>query len=133
ATGAFVRSLGRVDLGRANAAPGQSSGAETYKKLTLFGLIFDQVRAHYVEKPEVQKLVESAVGGMLNGLDPHSSYMNAKEFDEMKVDTDGQFGGLGMEVTMEDGVVKVVSPIDGSPPAEARVVRDVEDVEVERG
>ena len=122
ATGAFVLSPGRVDLGRANAAPGQSSGAETYKKLTLFGLIFDQVRAHYVEKPEVQKLVESAVGGMLNGLDPHSSYMNAKEFDEMKVDTDGQFGGLGMEVTMEDGVVKVVSPIDETPAAKAGVL-----------
>jgi carboxyl-terminal processing protease len=124
ATGVFIISPGRVDLdGRANAAPAPStSSSDTYKQLALFGLIFDQVRAHYVEKPETQKLVESAVGGMLNGLDPHSSFMNAKEFDEMKVDTDGQFGGLGIEVTMEDGLVKVVSPIDETPAAKAGIL-----------
>jgi carboxyl-terminal processing protease len=114
---------GRIDLGiKANAAAATSTPAgDTYKQLALFGLIFDQVRAHYVENPEVQKLVEGAVSGMLNGLDPHSSYMNAKEFSDMQIDTEGQFGGLGMEVTMEDGVVKVVSPIDDTPAAKAGI------------
>ena len=122
ASAAFLLVPGRVDLGiRANAATTNSS-SDTYKQLALFGLIFDQVRAHYVENPETQKLVEGAVSGMLNGLDPHSSYMNAKEYNDMQIDTNGEFGGLGMEVTMEDGVVKVVSPIDDTPAAKAGVL-----------
>ena len=79
---------------RANDAPAAgTSAADTYRQLALFGLIFDQVRAHYVEDPDVQKLVEGAVGGMLNSLDPHSSYMNSKSFGEMQVETSGSFGG----------------------------------------
>ena len=118
----FLIAPGRVDISaRAETAPASQS-ADTYKQLALFGLIFDQVRAHYVENPEVDKLVESAVSGMLSGLDPHSSYMNAKEFSDMQIDTNGEFGGLGMEVTMEDGVVKVVSPIDDTPAAKAGVL-----------
>jgi carboxyl-terminal processing protease len=105
---------------RAAETPTQSA-ADTYKQLALFGLIFDQVRAHYVEEPDVKKMVEGAVSGMLNGLDPHSSFMNAKSFGEMQVETNGEFGGLGMEVTMEDGLVKVVSPIDETPAAKAGI------------
>jgi carboxyl-terminal processing protease len=123
ATGVFVMTPGHFALqARAGDAPAAgTSAADTYRQLALFGLIFDQVRAHYVEDPDVQKLVEGAVGGMLNSLDPHSSYMNSKSFGEMQVETSGQFGGLGMEVTMEDGLVKVVSPIDDTPAAKAGV------------
>ncbi|HEX3342111.1 MAG TPA: S41 family peptidase, partial [Pseudolabrys sp.] len=83
--------------------------------------IFERVRSHYVEKPDDSKLVESAINGMLNGLDPHSSYMDTKSFRDMQVQTRGEFGGLGMEVTMEDGVLKVVAPIDDTPAAKAGV------------
>src|SRR5215471_4417865 len=107
---------------RAAETPATQSASDTYKQLALFGLIFDQVRAHYVDDPDVQKMVEGAVSGMLNGLDPHSSYMNAKSFGEMQVETNGEFGGLGMEVTMEDGLVKVVSPIDDTPAAKAGIL-----------
>jgi carboxyl-terminal processing protease len=119
----FLTAPGRLDIGaRAAETPATQSAADTYKQLALFGLIFDQVRAHYVEDPDVQKMVEGAVSGMLNGLDPHSSYMNPKSFGEMQVETNGEFGGLGMEVTMEDGLVKVVSPIDETPAAKAGVL-----------
>src|ERR1700761_9767638 len=86
--------------------------ADTYKQLNLFGDIFERVRSHYVEKPDDSKLVEGAVNGMLNGLDPHSSYLDPKNFRDMQIQTRGEFGGLGIEVTMEDGLVKVVAPID---------------------
>jgi carboxyl-terminal processing protease len=79
------------------------------------------VRSHYVERPDDSKLVESAINGMLNGLDPHSSYMDPKSFRDMQVQTHGEFGGLGIEVTMEDGLVKVVAPIDETPAAKAGV------------
>jgi carboxyl-terminal processing protease len=95
--------------------------ADTYRQLNLFGDIFERVRSHYVEKPDESKLVESAINGMLNGLDPHSSYMDAKSFKDMQVQTRGEFGGLGIEVTMEDGLVKVVAPIDDTPAAKAGV------------
>src|SRR5262249_14965149 len=85
----------------------------------LFGDVFERVRADYVEKPDDAKLVESAINGMLNALDPHSSYMDAKSFRDMQVQTRGEFGGLGIEVTMEDGLVKVVAPIDDTPAAKA--------------
>jgi len=99
----------------------KAAAADTYKQLNLFGDIFERVRAHYVEKPDDAKLVESAINGMLNGLDPHSSYMDPKSFRDMQVQTRGEFGGLGIEVTMEDGLVKVVAPIDDTPAAKAGV------------
>src|ERR1700680_189620 len=99
----------------------RAATSDTYRQLNLFGDVFERVRADYVEVPDDSKLVESAVSGMLAGLDPHSSYMDAKSFGEMQVETSGEFGGLGMEVTMEDGVVKVVSPIDEPPAAKAGV------------
>ena len=83
--------------------------------MQLFGDVFERVRGDYVEKPSDQELIESAINGMLSARDPHSSYMNAKSFEEMQVQTKGEFGGLGIEVTMEKGVVKVVSPIDDTP------------------
>jgi carboxyl-terminal processing protease len=123
AAAVLVITPGRFEfVAHATDTPAGSVAQDTYRQLSLFGLIFDQVRAHYVEQPEPQKLVEGAVSGMLNGLDPHSSYMDAKSFGEMQVETSGQFGGLGMEVTMEDGLVKVVSPIDDTPAAKAGVL-----------
>jgi carboxyl-terminal processing protease len=100
----------------AKAAP-----ADTYRQLNLFGDIFERVRSHYVEKPDDSKLVEAAINGMLNGLDPHSSYLDPKSFRDMQVQTRGEFGGLGIEVTMEDGLVKVVAPIDDTPAAKAGI------------
>src|SRR6202035_3462003 len=97
----------------------KAAGADTYKQLSLFGDVFDRVRADYVEKPDDGKLVESAINGMLTGLDPHSSYMDAKSFRDMQVQTRGE---LGSEVTMEDGVIKVVAPIDETPAAKAGVM-----------
>jgi carboxyl-terminal processing protease len=99
-----------------------AAGADTYRQLNLFGDVFERVRADYVEKPDDAKLIESAVNGMLNALDPHSSYMDAKSFRDMQVQTRGEFGGLGIEVTMEDGLVKVVAPIDDTPAAKAGVM-----------
>ena len=99
----------------------RAAAADTYRQLNLFGDIFERVRAHYVEKPDDSKLIESAVNGMLNGLDPHSSYMDPKSFRDMQVQTRGEFGGLGIEVTMEDGLVKVVAPIDDTPAAKAGI------------
>lgn len=89
--------------------------ADTYELLNLFGDVFERVRADYVEQASDEQLIEAAVNGMLSSLDPHSGYMSAKRFDEMKVQTQGAFGGLGIEVTMEGGLVKVVSPIDDTP------------------
>jgi carboxyl-terminal processing protease len=99
-----------------------AAAADTYRQLNLFGDVFERVRADYVEKPDDAKLVESAINGMLTGLDPHSSYMDSKSFRDMQVQTRGEFGGLGIEVTMEDGLIKVVSPIDETPAAKAGVL-----------
>jgi carboxyl-terminal processing protease len=96
--------------------------ADTYRDLNLFGDVFERVRADYVEVPDDSKLVESAISGMLAGLDPHSSYMDAKSFRDIQVETSGEFGGLGMEVTMEDGLIKVVAPIDETPAAKAGIL-----------
>ena len=96
--------------------------ADTYQQLNLFGDVFERVRADYVEKPDDSKLIESAINGMLAGLDPHSSYMDPKSFRDMQVETSGEFGGLGIEVTMEDGLIKVVAPIDDTPAAKAGVM-----------
>ncbi|GLS44502.1 S41 family peptidase [Methylobacterium brachythecii] len=96
-----------------------AASAETYRQLSLFGDVFEKVRTDYVEKPEESKLIETAVNGMLTALDPHSSYMDAKAFRDMQTTTRGEFGGLGIEVTMEDGLIKVVSPIDDTPASKA--------------
>ena len=103
-------------------ARAQAASNDTYKQLNLFGDVFERVRADYVEKPEDSKLIETAINGMLAGLDPHSSYMDAKSFRDMQVQTRGEFGGLGIEVTMEDGLIKVVTPIDETPAAKAGIL-----------
>jgi len=103
-------------------ASARAAASDTYRELNLFGDVFERVRADYVEKPNDAKLVESAINGMLAGLDPHSSYMDPKSFRDMQVQTRGEFGGLGIEVTMEDGLVKVVAPIDDTPAAKAGVM-----------
>jgi carboxyl-terminal processing protease len=100
----------------------RAAASDTYRTLNLFGDVFERVRADYVEKPDDSKLVESAINGMLAGLDPHSGYMNPKSFRDMQVLTRGEFGGLGIEVTMEDGLIKVVAPIDDTPAAKAGVM-----------
>lgn len=92
---------------------------ETYKQLNLFGDVFERVRAQYVDEVSDEQLIEYAVNGMLSSLDPHSSYLDEKDFDDMRVQTKGEFGGLGIEVTMEEGLVKVVSPIDDTPASKA--------------
>jgi len=94
---------------------------ETYRLISLFGDVFERVRADYVETPTDQKLIEAAISGMLTSLDPHSSYMNAERYKEMQVDTKGEFGGLGIQVTMEGGAIKVISPIDDTPAFRAGV------------
>jgi carboxyl-terminal processing protease len=106
------------------AAVGQSSNDtnnNTYQQLNLFGDVFEKIRSSYVEPVSDEKLIEAAINGMLTSLDPHSSYMDPKEWDDMQVQTKGEFGGLGIEVTMENGVIKVVSPIDGTPAAKAGI------------
>ena len=99
----------------------RAATSDTYRQLNLFGDVFERVRSDYVEKPDDSKLVESAISGMLTGLDPHSSYMDAKSFKDMQVQTRGEFGGLGIEVTMEDGLIPVVSPIDDTPASKAGI------------
>ena len=84
----------------------KAASSDTYRQLNLFGDVFERVRADYVEKPDDNKLVQSAINGMLAGLDPHSSYMDPNSFRDIQVQTRGEFGGLGIEVTMEDGLVK---------------------------
>ncbi len=110
----------RAQIGaRAQPAP---ASADTYRQLNLFGDIFELVRANYADKPDDAKLIESAINGMLNGLDPHSAYMDPRSVRDMQAQTKGQFGGLGIEVTMEEGLVKVVAPIDDTPAAKAGVM-----------
>ena len=100
-------------------AVAQTNTSETYRLINLFGEVLDRVRTDYVESVEERKLIEDAINGMLSALDPHSSFMGAKSFRDMQVQTRGEFGGLGIEVTMENGFVKVVSPIDETPAARA--------------
>lgn len=101
----------------------QTAGKDTsvYQQLDLFGDVFERIRAQYVEEADSKKLIEAAVNGMLTSLDPHSSYMNAEDYAAMQVETKGEFGGLGIEVTQQDGYVKVVSPIDGTPADKAGI------------
>jgi carboxyl-terminal processing protease len=100
----------------------RAAAADTYRQLNLFGDVFEKIRTDYVEKPDEGKLVEAAINGMLSSLDPHSSYMDAKSFRDMQVQTKGEFGGLGIEVTEEDGAIKVVTPIDDTPAAKAGIL-----------
>lgn len=99
-----------------------ASASDIYRQLNLFGEVYEAVLKDYVEKPDETKLVKSAINGMLSGLDPHSSYMDPKGYQDMQVQTRGEFGGLGVEVTLEDGVMKVVTPIDDSPAAKAGIL-----------
>jgi carboxyl-terminal processing protease len=93
-----------------------------YEQLDLFGDIFERVRAQYVEEVPTEELVTAAINGMLTSLDPHSSYLSAKDFEDMQVQTRGEFGGLGIEVTQEEGFIKVISPMDGTPAAKAGIL-----------
>ncbi|MDB2682693.1 S41 family peptidase [Alphaproteobacteria bacterium] len=101
---------------------GQKDYSDTYRLLNLFGDVFERARAQYVEPVEDRELIESALEGMLSSLDPHSGYLNEKSAEDMRVSVSGKFGGLGIEVTMENGLVKVVSPIDDTPAFRAGVL-----------
>ncbi len=116
---ALLMTQPRAIFAGANA---EAAASDTYRQLNLFGDVFERVRADYVEKPSDSKMIENAINGMLTGLDPHSSYMNAKSFRDMQVQTRGEFGGLGIEVTMENGLIKVVAPIDETPAAKAGIL-----------
>ncbi|KAB2540845.1 peptidase S41 [Salipiger aestuarii] len=100
----------------------QATKASVYEQLDLFGDLFERIRAQYVEDVEPSELIEAAINGMLTSLDPHSSYLPPDDAEDMRVQTRGEFGGLGIEVTQEDGFIKVVSPIDDTPAAEAGIM-----------
>jgi carboxyl-terminal processing protease len=118
ATAATVVFLGTPAVPQTQT-PSTKSNPDTYRQLDLFATVFERVRSDYVEEVGDEQLVEAAINGMLTSLDPHSSYLNAKNFKDMQVQTRGEFGGLGIEVTMENGLVKVVSPIDDTPASKA--------------
>lgn len=122
--GAILGATSMIALTAGLSLPGaaNAAGASTYQQLGIFGDIFERVRSQYVTEPQEDKLIEAAINGMLSSLDPHSSYLNPKDFADMRVQTRGEFGGLGIEVTMEDELVKVVSPIDDTPAARAGVL-----------
>ena len=117
-----VLAAGPTMVGLARSQAASAANSEIYRQLDLFGEVLERVRADYVEKPDDAKMIEAAINGMLMALDPHSSYLNPKEFRDMQVQTRGEFGGLGIEVTMENGVVKVVSPIEDTPAAKAGIM-----------
>jgi carboxyl-terminal processing protease len=129
AAGLAISSAGHLASPLAFLAPAQAqdapkvenSKAETYRLLNLFADVFERVRAEYVEPVSDKDLIENAINGMLTGLDPHSNYMNAKAYRDMQVQTTGQFGGLGIEVTQDGGYIKVISPIDDTPASRAGV------------
>jgi carboxyl-terminal processing protease len=104
------------------AAAKAAANTDTYSQLNLFGDVFERIKSGYVEKPDDAKLVEGAINGMISSLDPHSRYMNEKAWRDMQETTSGEFGGLGIEVTMEDGLVKVVAPMDETPAAKAGIM-----------
>ena len=111
-----------VAFGTGLAAPAAlAADDETFRQLELFGDIFERVRNFYVDETEDTELIEAAINGMLTSLDPHSSYLNEESFREMQVQTRGEFGGLGINVTMEQGVIRVVSPLDDTPAARAGI------------
>ena len=102
----------------------RATTANTFRQLNLFGDVFERVRSDYVDKPNDRKLVDTAINGMLSSLDPHSGYMDAKSFRDIQAQASGEFDGLGIEVTMQDGLIRVVSPIDGTPAAKAGILTD---------
>ena len=110
------------DALQAFAPKAYATAAETYRQLNLFGDVFEKIRNDYVEKPDEGKLIEAAINGMLSSLDPHTSYMDPDAYREMQRSTKGEFGGLGIEVTEEDGLIKVVSPIDDTPASKAGIM-----------
>ncbi len=112
-------------------AEANAAAPDTYRELNLFGDVFERVRADYVEVPDDHQLIESAINGMLTGLDPHSSYLNPKDFQDMQVQTSGKFGGLGIEVTQQDGIIKVVSPIDDTPASKAGILANDEIIAID--
>ena len=112
----FVATLLTSALG---AMAQSANSPDTYRQLNLFGDVFERVRAEYVEEVSDQELIEAAINGMLTSLDPHSNFLTSKNYSDMRVQTKGEFGGLGIEVTMENGVIKVVSPIDDTPASRA--------------
>ena len=130
--------MGASAMSLVYGAPGSqanAAGSETYRQLAIFGDIFERVRGQYVTPPDDKKLVESAINGMLTSLDPHSSYLNPDAAKDMRVQTKGEFGGLGIEVTMENELVKVISPIEDTPAARAGVlsgdlIAEIDGVEV---
>src|SRR3569833_2986577 len=106
-------------LGLLPQAQGADSGP--YRQLDLFSDAFERVRANYVRPVQDNELVSAAIQGMVSNLDPHSSYMDAKSYNDMQITTKGQFGGVCIEVTQEDGLIKVISPIDGTPASKAGI------------
>src|SRR3954451_5480323 len=102
-------------LGPVSSGVTGAGSSDSFRQLKLFGDVYERVRAEYVEEVSDQKLVEAAINGMLSSLDPHSSYLDSEHYRDMQVQTRGEFGGLGIEVTMENGLIKVVSPIDDTP------------------
>ena len=118
----LVATIGATSAFSAETKKPADKNREVFKQLELFGTVFDRARSDYVEDVDVEKLIENAINGMLASLDPHSSYLNKKTFRDMQVQTRGEFGGLGIEVTMENELVKVVSPIDDTPAARAGVL-----------
>src|SRR6185312_1920065 len=113
---------GSAMVGLARNSSAASGDSEFYRQVSLFGDVLEHVRADYVEKPNDSQLIEDAINGMMAALDPHSSYLNPKDFRDMQVETRGEFGGLGIEVTMEKGLLKVVSPIEDTPAAKAGIM-----------
>ncbi|TWG64936.1 S41 family peptidase [Aminobacter sp. J44] len=133
--GALVGASAMSLIHGAGGTMANAAGSDTYRQLAIFGDIFERVRAQYVTPPEDQKLVESAIQGMLSSLDPHSSYLNPEAAKDMRVQTRGEFGGLGIEVTMENELVKVIAPIEDTPAARAGVlagdlIAEIDGVEV---
>ncbi len=120
-TTAIALTFGVMIAGIVAPTHAEKDSNETYQLLNLFGDVFERVRRDYVEEVTDKKLIEAAINGMLTSLDPHSGYLDAKSFEEMQVQTKGEFGGLGIEVTMENGLVKVVSPIDDTPAFKAGI------------
>src|ERR671912_2221338 len=110
-----------VSVGPVQQVVAQAGSADSFRQLKLFGDVYERVRAEYVEEVGEQKLFEAAINGMLTSLDPHSSYLDTERYRDMQVQTRGECGGLGIEVTMENGLVKVVSPIDDTPASKAGI------------
>ena len=107
---ALILALMTPGVGQVDAA-----SSETYRQHNLFGDVFERVRAEYVEEVTDEELIEAAIRGMLTSLDPHSSYLNPEEYRESQIVTTGQFGGLGIEINMEDGLLRIISPIADTP------------------